>query len=114
MADANSQKLTDAVTEAKVVANLGPPFDDKKKKMLNFPNFLTLLRLLLTAPICWTIISHKLTVGFVLFVAATIMDYLDGRVARRTGRDSGFGAVFDLFTDGVLFLGVILSLWNTG
>lgn len=79
---------------------------------LNLPNYLTLLRLVLTFVImgllhlrnfpaaCWA-------AG--LFLFACITDLLDGWVARRRGLISDFGKIMDPLADKVLVLGLFLT-----
>jgi len=91
------------------VANFGF-LKSLRRGALSAPNALTLSRLLLTAPICLAIVSKELALALALFLLAGLTDYLDGRIARARHQETGFGKVFDLSTDGLLFLGVLLSL----
>lgn len=80
--------------------------------MLNLPNLLTLLRIVLIPvfallfylPVSW---SH-IAVAFI-FALAAATDWLDGYLARRLGMTSAFGAFLDPVAD-KLMIGVALVL----
>ena len=50
----------------------------------------------------------------IVATAATLLDALDGWLARRTAMSSGFGARFDMETDAVLILVLSLLAWQFG
>lgn len=50
----------------------------------------------------------------VLATVAMVLDGLDGRVARRTGTSTAFGARFDMELDAFLLLGLSLLGWASG
>lgn len=89
------------------------------------PNVITLLRLLLI-PFAFTVLisdrPDKDVVAFVLFAAAASTDWVDGQLARRTGRVSIIGKAIDPLVDrGLLAAGVFglymeqrLPLWILG
>jgi CDP-diacylglycerol---glycerol-3-phosphate 3-phosphatidyltransferase len=52
--------------------------------------------------------------GTAVFVAAMSTDWLDGRIARRTGRTSSFGSLLDPVADKVLVLGTLVVLLDQG
>jgi phosphatidylglycerophosphate synthase len=79
----------------------------------NVPTAFTSARLLLTIPICWAIVLDCRIFALVLFVLAATTDLLDGWIARAWRQTSGFGQVFDLSTDGILFLSVLVCLAST-
>ncbi len=87
---------------------------------LNVPNYLTLLRVLLTAAAAGLLVmdwaGYRLVAGVVL-LAAWSTDWFDGFFARRLGQTTDGGAVFDLITDRILLdtisvVSVILGLWS--
>lgn len=43
-----------------------------------------------------------------------VLDGVDGRIARRTGTQSGFGARFDMELDAALILALSILVWRTG
>lgn len=95
------------------------------KSMLNVPNVLTALRLVLAIVlfVLMGIAQGKVASGaeFVsvesLYFAATIIfviaagtDWMDGYWARRYGQVTVFGRIFDPFVDKVIICGVFISL----
>jgi phosphatidylglycerophosphate synthase len=70
---------------------------------------LLLVALLGTAPrvgVAWTIV--------VLATLAAVLDGVDGRLARRRGETSAFGARFDMETDALLILALAGLAWQLG
>jgi CDP-diacylglycerol--glycerol-3-phosphate 3-phosphatidyltransferase len=47
----------------------------------------------------WLISQEKLVVGGIVFLIASLLDLVDGAVARATGKASPYGAVFDAVLD---------------
>ncbi len=82
------------------------------RKMINIPNSLTYIRILLIPvfvvafylPFSWT---HMLTTA--IFSLAAITDWLDGYLARRLNQTSAFGAFLDPVAD-KLMVAVVLVL----
>lgn len=80
---------------------------------MNLPNLLTLSRIaalfivvgLLMLP--WV---GAATVAFVLFVVASITDWLDGYIARKYNMISNFGKLMDALADKVLVMGMFVVL----
>jgi len=60
----------------------------------------------LEAPTLWCVI--------VLSTVAMILDGVDGRVARRTGSQSAFGARFDMELDAALIMALCVVVWRSG
>jgi CDP-diacylglycerol--glycerol-3-phosphate 3-phosphatidyltransferase len=52
------------------------------------------------------------TIGFWLFIAAALTDWLDGKLARERGEVSSFGRFMDAVIDKVLVIGVMIALVN--
>jgi len=78
----------------------------------SIPNILTVLRIFLA--IGSTYFAFKgdkwsLTVSLILFIIASITDFLDGYLARRWKTESNFGKITDPIADKVLILGVLFS-----
>lgn len=59
-----------------------------------------------TVPVAWFVV--------VLAVAAVALDGVDGRLARRRGEASSFGARFDMETDALLILVLAALAWQHG
>ncbi len=78
--------------------------------MVGMGNLVTLLRLVLTAPLIIPLLSEGATQWhvFALAAAALSLDGVDGWLARRQGLASTFGARFDMEVDAGL--GVLLAL----
>jgi CDP-diacylglycerol--glycerol-3-phosphate 3-phosphatidyltransferase len=76
--------------------------------MKHVPNALTISRIV-AAPLClwglWTGTFVGQLLGTVLFIAAAITDYWDGRLARQYGVGSRLGQFLDPLADKVLVLG---------
>ena len=74
--------------------------------MYNLPNILTLSRIavipLIFVSIYWTSFAWAMFAG-ILFVAASITDYLDGYLARAWNETSAFGRLLDPIADGGYF-----------
>lgn len=60
------------------------------------------------------ILDLKLVICAVLFVIASITDFLDGYIARKYNAVTDFGKVMDAIADKILINGVIISLCGKG
>lgn len=80
---------------------------------MNLPNTLTLIRLGVTvffvASLSIAYPWHH-TVALVLFLAATLTDYLDGEIARRCNLITDFGKLMDPLADKVLTASAFICL----
>jgi phosphatidylglycerophosphate synthase len=89
---------------------------------LNFPNSITLLRLVFAALTAWLLLignSLSILIAGILLTLGWITDGLDGWVARKTGQSTLFGALFDLFADRILMTPALIILvfgghWHYG
>ena len=82
----------------------------------NLPNALTTVRLLMIPAILWSFearVGDQL-VAPLLFVAASITDSLDGRIARRYGKVTTLGKFLDPLADKMLILAVLALLVQDG
>jgi CDP-diacylglycerol---glycerol-3-phosphate 3-phosphatidyltransferase len=75
------------------------------------PNTLTLIGVLINCAAAWALANDNfVTAGFIM-ICANIFDFIDGKVAFITGRQSEFGAFWDStldrFSDLALFTGLI-------
>lgn len=80
---------------------------------MNLPNRLTVLRLLLTVFFVASLsISFPLhsTVALVLFLLASLTDYLDGEIARRWQLITDFGKLMDPLADKILTAAAFICL----
>lgn len=86
---------------------------------MNFPNFLTTLRLVMSA-VVFSLLSVAarrpvptwwlLDISLVLFILTALTDMLDGMIARRYGMVTTFGRIADPFADKVLTAGSFIFL----
>lgn len=63
------------------------------------PNWFTTLGFLLSIFCAWEIAAGRLVLGGVLVFVSGLFDVIDGAVARKTGRVTRFGAVYDSTMD---------------
>lgn len=80
---------------------------------MNWPNFLTLLRILL-APLFVVLFFHQGGIwagylAFLVFILASLTDYYDGHIARKTGAVTRFGRFMDPLADKVLTSSAFVS-----
>lgn len=84
---------------------------------MNWPNRLTLLRVLLI-PVCLVFLSIDTplcqVVALVVLIAAALTDWLDGHLARRWGLVTNFGKFLDPVADKLLVLCVMVTLCGLG
>jgi len=76
-----------------------------EKKMRQLPNLLTVLRVVMIAPFLWLLFQDNATFRFLallLFIIASITDFLDGHLARRFNLVSQFGKFMDPVADKLL------------
>lgn len=80
---------------------------------MNLPNKLTVLRLFITAVFVLSLtVSFPLafTIALILFIAASITDYLDGAIARKHGLITDFGKLMDPLADKILTAAAFICL----
>src|SRR4029450_5530223 len=74
-------------------------------------NTLTLIGVLINCGAGWALAENKFPLAGVIMICANIFDFIDGKVAYITGRQSEFGAFWDStldrFSDLALFTGLI-------
>src|SRR5918996_2323372 len=75
------------------------------------PNTLTLIGVLINCAAAWALATDKFPLAGVIMICANIFDFIDGKVAFITGKQSEFGAFWDStldrFSDLALFTGLI-------
>ena len=69
---------------------------------MNWPNRLTIFRMLLVPVFVLAILYHRLDIGFVIFVIATLTDALDGYLARVLNQKTRLGSLMDPIADKLL------------
>ena len=75
------------------------------------PNVLTLVGVLINVVAAWALAVDRFILAGVIMIVANIFDFIDGKVAHITGKQSQFGAFWDStldrFSDLALFTGLI-------
>ena len=75
------------------------------------PNVLTLIGVLINIGAAWALAVHQFWLAGAIMIVANIFDFIDGKVAHITGKQSAFGAFWDStldrFSDLALFTGLI-------
>jgi CDP-diacylglycerol---glycerol-3-phosphate 3-phosphatidyltransferase len=81
--------------------------------MLNLPNLLSLFRILLVPPLVVVLLTKfdgKEWWGLGLFLLASVMDFLDGYLARRRQQVTRLGTLLDPAADKILISAAFISL----
>jgi len=81
---------------------------------MTFADQLTLARIVLAPVVVLLFALDYAYAGTAVFCAAMATDWLDGRVARRSGRTSPFGSLLDPVADKVLVLAALVMLIGEG
>ena len=75
------------------------------------PNVLTLIGVLINVAAAWALAMDRFVLAGVIMIVANIFDFIDGKVAHITGKQSAFGAFWDStldrFSDLALFTALI-------
>jgi cardiolipin synthase (CMP-forming) len=79
-------------------------------KLKDLPNIISVLRLLLVAPVVYLLLSGEFVWALVLFAVAGASDGLDGFLAKHYGWTSRLGGILDPLADKVLLVGCFLVL----
>ena len=85
--------------------------------MLNLPNILSIIRILLVPPLVVVLLTKfedKEWWGLGLFLLAALMDFLDGYVARRRKQVTRLGTLLDPAADKILMSAAFISLVELG
>ena len=81
---------------------------------LTLANALTLSRLLLAPLLVWVILSGYWLGSLLIFFAAALSDFFDGRLARGRNEDTAFGGFFDHITDAIFVAAGCWALAHIG
>ena len=82
--------------------------------MLNFPNFLTLIRIATIPFFLILLYMRSYTWALIIFVVGAVTDALDGPVARWTNQKTSLGAYLDPVADKLLILSSLVVLSHLG
>lgn len=84
---------------------------------MNLPNLLTLLRI----PLMFAIVglmycswAGAATLAVLLFIGASVSDWLDGHLARTRNQTTSFGKLMDALTDKIFVLGIMVAFVGQG
>ena len=78
------------------------------------PNAISILRIILVAPILWLIASDRYLPATALFLLAGFSDGIDGYLAKRFDWHSRLGALLDPIADKLLVAGVFIMVVYAG
>jgi len=84
---------------------------------MNVPNKLTISRFVLTVAfllVMFTNIPHFETIALLLFSAASLTDYFDGKIARRDNLITNFGILMDPLADKILVCSAFIAFVGPG
>jgi cardiolipin synthase len=76
----------------------------------DIPNLISVLRILLTVPVVWMLLTHRFDLALLLFAIAGISDGLDGFLAKHFGWQSRLGGLLDPLADKVLLISSYVCL----
>lgn len=82
------------------------------KNILNLPNFLTLLRLIILPIFIYFLFQKEFIYqfwAFILFLVASITDLVDGYIARKLNQETEFGKFLDPLADKFLVIGTFIT-----
>lgn len=79
-------------------------------KRSDIPNLITVMRILLVAPIAWVLVQQHFKLALLLFFVAGFSDGLDGFLAKHYGWSSRLGAMLDPLADKALLVASYAAL----
>lgn len=77
---------------------------------MNYPNMISMGRLLCVPLLIWLCLDHHLVAAFWLFCLAGASDFLDGMLARLLKERTQLGAYLDPLADKALLMGTFVTL----
>ena len=84
---------------------------------MTIPNALTLFRIILI-PLFWILETSGSPVArwgaLFVFILASLTDYVDGRIARKTGKITSFGKIMDPLADKLLVVSALMIFVGSG
>ena len=82
-------------------------------RVINVPNLISLIRLLMAPTVLWLIIRDDWAAAFYIFLVASVSDAVDGFIAKRFGSVTQLGKYLDPIADKVLLVSVYLALGHS-
>jgi cardiolipin synthase (CMP-forming) len=79
-------------------------------KRSDIPNLITVMRIVLVAPVSWSLLRQEFGLALALFFVAGVSDGLDGFLAKHYGWSSRLGALLDPLADKALLVACYASL----
>jgi cardiolipin synthase len=76
----------------------------------HLPNAISMLRVVLVAPICWLLLERSWSSALVLVAIAGVSDGVDGFLARHYGWQSRLGGILDAVADKLLLISCFVIL----
>lgn len=76
----------------------------------DIPNIISVVRILLVAPVVWALLNERYELAIVLFAVAGISDAVDGFLAKYFHWESWLGGILDPLADKLLLISTFLSL----
>ena len=83
-----------------------------KQNIINFPNLLTLSRILITPFLVYAILIQKAELALALLIIAGLTDMLDGLWAKHFQQQTDIGAMLDPVADKLMLVSCIVVLFN--
>lgn len=80
----------------------------------DIPNLITVIRVLLVAPLVWYLSLERYGAALAVALVAGISDALDGFLAKRYGWESRIGGILDPLADKLLLVGSFIMLGLAG
>ena len=90
------------------------PIADIFIKLRFTPNMVSCTSLICGLACAYLFFCREFALGAVLLIISAVLDLVDGTVARKTGRESKFGAVFDWIVDKYVNSLVLLGVGMSG
>ena len=79
-------------------------------KLKYIPNMICVVRIILVAPIVWSLLEHRYGLALALILIAGLSDALDGFLARRFDWRTRLGGLLDPAADKLLMFSVFVTL----
>uniref|UniRef100_A0A7C4GKI8 CDP-diacylglycerol--glycerol-3-phosphate 3-phosphatidyltransferase n=1 Tax=Fervidobacterium thailandense TaxID=1008305 RepID=A0A7C4GKI8_9BACT len=86
----------------------------ERSVVFNIPNTISWIRIVVTGFIVFFLYLEQNFVALILFLFASISDYFDGYIARKTGQVTNLGKVLDQMSDKILITSVLVVFTEMG